>query len=245
MKNSETLENFSAKLIISALRLTRGPQGMSLGALVHLLPFLAGERSACRLVLPRDAASVFASEVRASGRVAVLASLSRFERGPDWFEFARGDAVSAEQLLVLATDRAVADELVDAEFGGRFRDSGRLLEYPACCVNAYGMLCEEADYWPNHYIRQSNIVSPWCNRLVYLWGDCCPTGELFPCSLTCSHAVALGKKNMEVLTTLGLERLREEIYTQATVPLFVKSDGRVYRGIPASAGDREIVVDIL
>jgi hypothetical protein len=245
MKYPETPESSSAGLVLSALRLVGSPHGISLGGLVHLLPFLTGTRSACRLVLGSGAARKFAAEVRATGREALLTSLSRRERGPDWFEFARSDASSDYQLLVVATDSVVAEELVHAEFDGRFRDSGSLLEYPPCCVDAYGKLSGDLEYWPSYYLRQSNVVSPWCNRLVYLWGKCCPTGELFPCSLNCSHAVALGKKNMDVLSALGLERLRQEICARAAEPLSVNAAGLVYRGMPIIPSDQEIVMELI
>lgn len=244
-KSPKLPENFSTGLVLSALRLAGDYNGISVAGLVHVLPFLTGNRSACRLALGRDAALILAADVRAAGQAAVLVPLSRRQRGPDWFEFARGDASSDDQLLVIAKDQALAEELVDAEFDGRFCDSGRLLEYPACCVDAYGMLLEHTDYWPSYYLGQSNIVSPWCNRLIYLWGECCPTGELFPCSLNCPHAVTLGKRNMNVLTKVGLGRLRDEICARAKVPLSVDADGRVYRGLPAVASDRAIVTEFL
>lgn len=235
-------ENFSEGLVLGALRLAAGKHGISVAGLVHLLPFLTGKRSACRLVLGREAAHVLAADIQAAGQAALSAPLSRSQRGPDWFELERGDASSNKHLLVVATDRAIAEELVDAEFDGRFGDSGRLLEYPACCVDAYGLVTERLDYWPSYYLAQSNVVSPWCNRLTYLWGECCPTGELFPCSLNCSHAITMGKNNMDVLTTVGLERLRQEICVRSLTPLSVDASGRVYRGVPLVASDLAIVM---
>lgn len=236
-------ENFSPGLVLSALRLANGYNGISVAGLVHLLPFLTGHRSACRLVLGSDAAATLAADIRSAGQAAKSTPLSRRRLGTDWFEFARGDVSSDYHLLVVAADHAVAEELIDAEFEGRFYDSGRLLEYPACCVNAYGKLSEQSDYWPSYYLGQSNVASAWCNRLVYLWGECCPTGELFPCSLNCSHAVKLGKGNMDVLTKVGLGRLREEIFARAKAPLSVDAGGRVYRGSPLVASDRAIVME--
>lgn len=236
-------ENFSMELVLSTLRLASCYNGISVAGLVHLLPFLTGNRSACRLVLGHDAAVTLAADIRAAGQVASLKPLSRSLRGPDWFEFVRGDASSDDYLIVVSADRAIAEELVDAEFDGRFYDSGRLLEYPLCCIDAYSKLSEQSDYWPSYYLRQSNAVSAWCNRLVYLWGDCCPTGELFPCSLNCSHAVELGKLHMDVLTNLGLGRLRKEICARATAPLSVDKFGQVYRGQPVLPNDRAIIME--
>jgi hypothetical protein len=235
----------SSELVLSALRLAGGRNGISVAGLVHLFPFLRGKRSACRLVLGRKAAFALTSDVRRVGMAAVSAPLSRRERGPDWFEFARGPDSSDLHLLVVATTRTGAEEIVAAEFDGRSLDSGRLLEYPSCCVDAYAELSRQGDYWPSHYLKQSNIVSPWCNRLIYLWGDCCPTGELFPCTLNCRHAVALGKSNMDVLTTLGLGRLRAAICERAMAPLSIDRDGRVYPGVPAAATDRAIIMEAL
>lgn len=226
-----------------ALRLANGYKGISVAGLVHLLPFLTGNRSACRLVLGRDAAATLADHLRSAGQAVTFTPLSRRRRGPDWFEFARGDASSDYHLLVVAADHAVVEELVDAEFEGRFYDSGRLLQYPACCVDAYGKLSEQSNYWPSYYIGQSDVVSAWCNRLVYLWGECCPTGELFPCSLNCSRAVKLGKENMDVFTKVGLGRLRQEIFARAKAPLSIDASGRVYRGLPALLSDRAIVME--
>jgi hypothetical protein len=235
--------NHAPGLVLSALRLAGGCNGISLAGLVHLLPFLTGDRSACRLVLRRDTALLLAADVRAAGQAALLSPLRRRQRGPDWFEFSRGDPSSHDHLIVVAKNHTLAEELIDAEFDGRFLDSGRLLEYPSCCVDAYIMLSERSDYWPSYYLGQSDVVSAWCNRLVYLWGACCPTGELFPCNLNCSHAVMLGKRNMDVLTKVGLSRLREEIWTRATMPLSVDVDGRVFKGMPVVASDRAIVME--
>lgn len=238
-------EDVSAELVLSALRLASSQNGLSVAGLVHLLPFLTGKRNACRLVLDREAAVAFAADVGKAGLTAVLAPLTRRERGPDWFDFRRGDACSDEQLLVLATDGAVAEEIADAEFDGRFRDSGRLLEYPSCCVEAYGKVSAQLDYWPSYYLDRSDVVSPWCNRLIYLWGECCPTGELFPCSLNCKQAVTLGKSNMDVLTAVGLGRLRLVICEKAMAPLSIDAGGRLYPGMPTAATDRAIVIEKL
>lgn len=231
--------------MLNALRLAGGSNGIPVAALVHLLPFLTGNRSACRLVVRRNAAWSLAADVRCAGLAAVLTPLSRRQRGPDWFEFLKGGPNSSHELLVVAKTDALAEELVEAELDGRFGDSGRMLEYPACCVEAYGTLSEHSSYWPSYYLGQSNVVSPWCNRLVCLWGGCCPTGELFPCSLTCSHAVTLGKKNMDVLTRVGLGRLRDDIWSRASAPLSVNFGKRVFRGAPEVPGDRAIVMEFL
>jgi hypothetical protein len=47
---------------------------------------------------------------------------------------------------------------------------------------------------------------------------------------------------MDVLTTVGLERLRQEICVRSQTPLSVDASGRVYRGVPLVASDLAIVM---
>ena len=237
--------DFSRDLVLRVARLAGTKAGITVAGLVHLLPLLTGNRNTCRLVMGSDAASALAFDLGSAGLVTVLTPMSHQKLGDDWFELSRGSNSSNIKMVVVARDNQTAEEIVDAEFNGRFRDSGRLLEYPTCCVDAYGELNEYVAYWPSYYLKRSSTVSPWCNRLIYLWGACCPTGELFPCSLTCSHAVELGKSNMEALSAVGMHRLRSAICTTAQSPLRIDWNGRVHRGTPTTASDRSMVMEQL
>lgn len=228
--------------VLGALRLAAGENALSLSALVHVIPFLTGERRACRLVLDRRVADSLGEHLRELRVNVRRVPVVMRELGPDWWEFGPGPMASDHALLAMASDERRAEEIIAAEFEGRFQDSGRLLGYPSCCVAAYRAVSERHRYWPSYYLDQEFVVSPWCNRLVYLWGGSCPTGELFPCSLTCTHAIKLGKKNMAALENVGLARLRDLIWQMAAGPLCATAAGEVKRGLPAGSGDQLISI---
>lgn len=216
-------------VFLRAIQLTGNERGLSVSGLIHLVPFLMGNRNACRLVLGTVEATLLARELKSNGRATILKPLERAKKGEDWLNFTLGSANSDYQMLVTSTNPQIAENVIDAEFSGNSRVSGKLLGYPLCCVTAYDEISDNHKYWPNFYLKQTNYISPWCNRFALLWGGCCPTGELFPCSLNCKQAIAMGKNNINELKRAGLGRLALMIWHQANEPLSLDSNGRIIK----------------
>lgn len=102
--------------------------------------------------------------------------------------------------------------VLDAEESGRIDQAGILLGYPECCINAIDELNRSGLNWPLLLLeRTKGNANGYANRLASVWGGTSFTGELFPCSLDCEHAISLGKKAEIALWELGLNRLSREI----------------------------------
>ena len=85
------------------------------------------------------------------------------------------------------------------------------------------------DKWANTLIENSGPgpYPCWANRLATGWGGACFSGELFPCSLHCQNAIAIGRKTYNCLLDIGFEKLSREFLKQSLNPLIVNKNGKI------------------
>ncbi|VTY39421.1 Uncharacterised protein [Xylophilus ampelinus] len=187
--------------------------------------FASGRKHVLRIVIPTGARDEYIGEMTAVGVFATARELAIEASDGSWStiggEASPPAAPRPDSGLVglylardAATSRAVAS--ADAEDSGA---AGELFGYPACCVAAVGELGAAAGAWPQALVERSGSPDGWsaaANRIVADWGAVPPVGELFPCSLACSHAIRIGHEGHHALASFGLHRLAQRIRDEAT-----------------------------
>lgn len=235
------------RALLNTIRALEGEPQFPLGVVPHLALLLAGRKEACRLVVSPSTASRIQSAPGNERLFFAIKPIFVRKVGDSWCDFSYAKPSNSANhncdavLLVIGRTDAICQAILRYELDGDGDSSGKALGYPSCCVAAYADLASNAASWPLHLLARTsgNKVSPWCNRLASLWGGCCPTGELFPCSLSCSKAIALGMSADEAIRTLGFGLIANEILRQSKEPLSLFG-GEIVHGRPHN-GHYEIV----
>jgi hypothetical protein len=235
-----------ARKIVSTTSVLEMCEVFPLALLPHLILFFAGSKPAIRLVLKNNIADSFQNCMRQLGYECMGAPISITQVGSHWGQLVPNGtiATTSHRILVASVDSKYAEYTLSLELHGESSEAGRLLGYPECCVDAYESLAREAQRWPDVLLARSPeplTVSMWCNRLASLWGGTCPTGELFPCSLQCPHAISYGKLADKLLRENDCELLANEICRQSLHPIHLV-DGEIVVGSTVSDNARELKI---
>jgi len=141
---------------------------------------------------------------------------------------------AAGEIIALGRDSGLVGEVLDAEIENA-EEAGALFGYPACCIAAVGGLAQAGAAWPAELVRRSPEVggTAKANRLPVDWGGLSPVGELFPCSLACPMAAAIGFDGYDSLQRLGLNSLADCLIHHAESAFHIDEKGRAR---PSQAG---------
>lgn len=130
---------------------------------------------------------------------------------------------AGDDIALLVYGRAVEDveRLCAAEVDGDPTVAGRLLGYPACCIEAYGQHASSPATWVERTLANSGAgpYPCWANRLPLQRGAATFIGELYPCSFRCEAAVAHGRRVYAAMRRLGLEGLAQQTLDQSLRPV--------------------------
>ena len=98
---------------------------------------------------------------------------------------------------------------------------GRLLGYPACCIEGYGEIVRGRPWVEKLIDAPSNSpYSVFANKLGYLFrGSPSFLPDYYPCSLACGAAAALGRENYLGLREFGLDSLAESMKSKLSRPI--------------------------
>lgn len=200
------------------------------------MSFISGGRDCCRLTLGPKESAVIVSSIRDSGLFLKEIYIETHEIGTDWAGFRRTDDVTDTVMLVLSKSKKNCDRLTSAELVGDYVTSGRLLDYPTCCIQSYPEVATHSHNWPLFYLNQSRSVSAWCNRFTCIRSSACPTGYLFPCSLTCREAILQGQRNLAAFDLFSLRQLANKILEESKAPLcFIENEVILAKDLSAKA----------
>ena len=214
------------------------------GAPPSLVPeiglFAVGRKPVLRLVVDSFPTRTPLRRLMAAGLTVRQLPVSSRYVGGSWSTLAamstdlRADE-SPGEMLVIARRALLADRFAEAEFSDH-RVAGELLGYPQCCIEAVRDYEAAGGRWPQRLARtaSSTSVDARANRLAADWGGISPVGELFPCSLECPAARAIGENGVGALRRLGLHRLAAEVVQHATTPVRIDTEGRA---VPVHAAD--------
>lgn len=148
-----------------------------------------------------------------------------------------------QTLLVLGNKKSDVRDCFENELNGEFRKSGKYFNYPDCCINSYPAISSSQDKWANSLIENSGPgpYPCWSNRLATGWGGGCFSGELFPCSLHCQNAIAIGKKTYNCLLDIGFKKLSREFLQQSLNPLIVHKNGKIEKVLDSQKYKKNII----
>ena len=151
----------------------------------------------------------------------------------------KGKIGSKKRELKLTVSRALSEN----ELNGEFRISGKYFNYPDCCINSYPAISSSQDKWANSLIENSGPgpYPCWSNRLATGWGGACFSGELFPCSLHCQNAIAIGRKTYNCLLDIGFKKLSREFLQQSLNPLIVHKNGAIEKVLDSQKYKKNII----
>lgn len=194
-----------------------------LSVLPHLGLFLTKQKDALRLVVSNKTVSLIYPIISSSNLYYSQYPIQIATVSDSWSYFTESDLdTSTHIVIVIARDKLISSEILEEEIRGDYKKSGEMLGYPACCINGYADLADQASNWAEVLLKKSsNRVSFWCNRAASMWGGTCSSGELFPCSLTCKHAINYGKKADKALRDLGVHKIADAIIEQAKITMFL------------------------
>jgi hypothetical protein len=194
-----------------------------LSVLPHVGLFLTEEKDALRLVVSNKTAFALYPIISSSNLYYSQYPIQIATVSDSWSYFTESDLdTSTHMVIVIARNETVSFEILEEEIRGDYKKAGKMLGYPICCINGYADLADQASYWVTILLQKSsNQVSFWCNRAASMWGGTCSSGELFPCSLTCKHAINYGKKADKALRDLGVHKIADTIIEQAKRTMYL------------------------
>ncbi len=148
---------------------------------------------------------------------------------------------STSEVVVIARDRTVAEDLCECEVSGETMRAGELLGYPACCVAAYSEHSRRPGEWIAAALERTEARPPrcWCNRLPLARNAPTLVGEIYPCSFACDALTALGVRVHELLVANGLRALAQRTLEESLRPVCFRPD----RPHPADSAMMTLVVD--
>jgi len=152
------------------------------------------------------------------------------------------DKTEDGNIIVLGWDSGLVEEILDAE-SENTTEAGALFGYPPCCVRAVHALAQAGAAWPAELMRRSPKIgrTAKANRLAADWGGLSPVGELFPCSLACPMAAAIGFDGHESLQCLGLNSLAACLVKHAESTFRINTEGRARPSQPGVPGATQLV----
>lgn len=209
-----------------------------LSVIPHLALFISGNKKACRLILGHSVVDALVQISTRYGFNCANTAVKTVNVGSHWNSFVvdeiAQESAHKSKLFTISHERCVAEELLSLELSGEAKTVGQILGYPDCCIESYEETAGFGSSWYLNLISKTGIprVSPWCNRLASLWGGTCPTGELFPCSLTCQKAIHMGKQAHQSLSGQGFNLLADEILRQARQPIAL-TEGEIVKWRPS------------
>lgn len=226
------------KRIASALLGLAARHG-NIAAVPEIARFAIGAKGVIRLVVSAGAHGECDSLSHSLGLHCVFKALYVVPVGGTWRTIHAADTAPNESDTAAAYfsfDRSASlCAMADAQDS---KMAGELFGYPPCCVATIGELADAGGAWPQVLVQRSGKPATWhaaANRIVADWGGIPPSGELFPCRLSCELAAALGAAGFEALELLGLRRLAGQIRDGATRPWVLTHDGRARPSLSNSA----------
>ena len=215
-----------------ALGLTATTSGLPSTCIPELALFVTRLKPVLRVVLGRDEANSLMRMAESAGVMHASLPVSTQEIGNTWSSLLTSDdANSALLMVVLGTDQRATEAVLHAEADGDIDLVGEALGYPRCCVAALPELSGAGALWARALVARSGSGPyPWtANRLATGWGGMSAVGELFPCSLHCPAANALGEASYVALLDIGLSRLAAALREQGLKAVDVRESGAVIR----------------
>ena len=207
------------------LKALQSEEKFPFSVLPHLALFLTKQKDALRLVISNKTAALLYPLVKISNLHFSHHPIQISTVSDTWSYFNESNLdVSTHVIIVISRNKKISADILEEEIRGDYKKSGKMLGYPSCCISGYADLSNQASNWVNVLLKKSsNRVSFWCNRTASMWGGSCPSGELFPCSLTCNHAINYGKKADKALRDLGVHKIADKIVEQSKIPIFINN----------------------
>lgn len=193
-------------------------------SLIDFALFEFNHKNSMRFVLSREDSESLARLY--SDTYIIQTPLMVREFGNSWNSFEETNE-SNFYLITISRNESICQKLHFAELEGDVGEVGKLLGYPICCSKAYAQLSQNQDQWMVELNNKSDLKFHQNNRFISSLGGVSPLGELFPCSLSCSEASALGEKALASLQRLGLEKLANNIRDNSKRTLFLTPFGGV------------------
>lgn len=211
--------------INSWLKILQNEEKFPLSVIPHLALFLNGEKIALRLIVSNKVLSQIVElcdELQLNYAISCI-KIEALSESWNSFDFC-DTTISTHNLIAISKDNFIANEIKYSELSGDYIKSGKLLGYPECCINSYLNVSDNVENWSYKLLKISNFkISPWCNRIASMWGGCCSSGELFPCSLTCKNAIKYGKQADLAMRNLGISKIADLILSQAQKKLYLSN----------------------
>lgn len=129
------------------------------------------------------------------------------------------DAYSKVNMVCISKSSKLLSQLEEAESCGETVKAGRILGYPDCCVERLFSVTSRGELWANYYLedfRKSGFGSKYANRFPIVLGGMSAVGELFPCSLSCPHAIQYSKNMIADMESLGYSRVAEKCISDSS-----------------------------
>jgi hypothetical protein len=201
------------------LRLLASERQIPAATLADVVLYAANEKDALRFAVPIALHERLDGWAAAHGLHATGARVGGQQVG-DWTVLSpeAGDDVA---LLVYGRSAGDVERLCAAEVDGDPAEAGRLLGYPACCIEAYALHSSSPATWVERTLARSGAgpYPCWANRLPLQRGAVTFIGELYPCSFRCEAAVAHGRRVYAAMRRLGLEGLAQQTLEQSLRPV--------------------------
>ena len=220
----------NARRVANAL-LTLASRYGNIAASPEIARFATGTKPVIRMVVPLNSRSECEVLFESVGLDWEFRALHVEACGGTWNSISPPDGLVAaanEAAVYVSHERSASLQAANADVSASDL-AGILFGYPACCVNAVSELAGAGESWPELLVRRSGAPDKWhaaANRVVADWGGIPPVGELFPCSLACPFAIALGIAGVDALVQLGLHRLAAQIRLDATRAWLLTEAGR-------------------
>jgi len=240
------LNQYSRNLLGKFLSLYQSSDQISIAILSEIILFTYGINRVLRLVVEPN----FSNEIKRTlfNENLYFSSGKLYEAIKDngWSSISNkpiDNKMRTKVLLVLGNELSDVEDCYKNELNGDFRISGKYFNYPDCCINSYPAISSSQEKWANSLIENSGPgpYPCWANRLATGWGGACFSGELFPCSLHCENAIAIGRKTYNCLLDIGFKKLSREFLQQSLNPLIVHKNGKIEKVLDSQKYKNNII----
>jgi hypothetical protein len=222
-----------SSILPSYLRLLSRVRDLPVPTVADAVLFAAGEKRALRFAVPAPSAEAVRCWADAEGLAVASELMVARPVAEGWNVVEPLDASAPppppetlSEVVIVARDRALAEELCGCEVSGSPARAGELLDYPSCCIEAYASHSRHPGGWIAAALAPCEGAPPlcWCNRLPLVWQAPTFIGEVYPCSFRCPRLAARGKRVYELLGSFGLEALARHTLEQTLRPVVFRPD---------------------
>lgn len=141
------------------------------------------------------------------------------------------DKFNVVKMYSISKAKKDLDDFEYAELYGDILKAGKYLGYPDCCVNNVENINKLNSKWATFYLedfQKNKIANHFTNRFPITWGGISVIGELFPCSLMCSHAIEYSKKMYSDVIEFGFNQISDAMIIHSLKPVFInKMNGAI------------------